>query len=69
VRASRNCCIAFLDADDLWLPDKLSRTVAALEQIPECMLANSDAKKTDTSRCMLDLNKLGQISYKSLIER
>jgi glycosyltransferase involved in cell wall biosynthesis len=42
VRASRGKYLAFLDADDEWRADKLAKTVAALEENPECGLAYSD---------------------------
>jgi glycosyltransferase involved in cell wall biosynthesis len=48
VRASQGEWIAFLDADDVWLPDKLARTVAALEANPDAMLVYSDAEKVDS---------------------
>jgi len=35
--------IAFLDADDAWLPEKLSRTVAILDREPQVALVYSDA--------------------------
>jgi hypothetical protein len=47
VRASHGELIAFLDADDLWLPDKLARTVVALERDPDAILVYSDAEKID----------------------
>jgi glycosyltransferase involved in cell wall biosynthesis len=34
IRASRGALVAFLDQDDVWLPDKLERQVAALRQNP-----------------------------------
>jgi glycosyltransferase involved in cell wall biosynthesis len=33
--------VAFLDADDIWLPDKLARQVARLDDRPEAMLCFS----------------------------
>ncbi|HJV26271.1 MAG TPA: glycosyltransferase [Aromatoleum sp.] len=35
IRAARGAYLAFLDADDRWLPDKLARQVAVLEKQPE----------------------------------
>jgi glycosyltransferase involved in cell wall biosynthesis len=35
--------LAFIDADDVWMPSKLSKTVAALERDPKVVLAYSDA--------------------------
>jgi len=34
VRRARGGCLAFLDADDLWLPDKLERQMAAMASRP-----------------------------------
>ncbi|WP_455210684.1 glycosyltransferase family 2 protein [Kaarinaea lacus] len=34
--------IAFLDSDDEWLPDKLQRQMAALQQYPEYLLCHSE---------------------------
>jgi glycosyltransferase involved in cell wall biosynthesis len=35
IKASRGDLIAFLDADDIWLPNKLAEQVAIFEMIPE----------------------------------
>jgi len=42
IMSSRGEYIAFLDADDLWLPDKLERQVTLLEEHPEIGLVFSD---------------------------
>jgi len=39
--------IAFLDADDLWMPDKIERQCKALEQHPEAGLFYTDLYKYD----------------------
>jgi glycosyltransferase involved in cell wall biosynthesis len=43
IRAAQGSLIAFLDADDIWLPEKLARTVAPLESDPGCALVFSNA--------------------------
>lgn len=42
VRAARAELIAFLDHDDLWLPDKLKRQLAALESNPDAAMVFCD---------------------------
>jgi glycosyltransferase involved in cell wall biosynthesis len=42
IRAARGEFIAFLDADDEWLPDKLARTVPIMESDPGCVLVFSN---------------------------
>ncbi len=39
--------LAFLDADDVWLPDKLARTAPVLDRDPGCVLVYSNARLID----------------------
>ncbi len=39
--------VAYLDADDMWYPDKLVRQIAFLDAHPECALVHSDASVID----------------------
>lgn len=43
IRIARGEYLAFLDADDMWLPDKLARLVEPLSRDPALMLAYSNA--------------------------
>jgi glycosyltransferase involved in cell wall biosynthesis len=47
VRASGSEYIAFLDADDEWMPDKLARCVPVFDQDPGCALVYNDVFKID----------------------
>ena len=42
-------CLAFLDADDAWLPQKLAVTVPLLDRNPHVVLVFSDAIPTDAN--------------------
>lgn len=45
VRAARGSLIAFLDDDDIWLPDKLERQVAVFEAEPDVQLVFSHMER------------------------
>ena len=49
--------VAFLDADDLWLPAKLARQVAALAAEPEAGLCYTPARFVDVARRPLPIRK------------
>jgi glycosyltransferase involved in cell wall biosynthesis len=47
IERSRGEYLALLDADDIWLPGRLSKTIAALESNPSAVLAFSDFIRID----------------------
>lgn len=47
VRAAANALIAFLDSDDLWMPEKLAEEVAFLTTHPEAAAVFSDLERLD----------------------
>jgi glycosyltransferase involved in cell wall biosynthesis len=47
IRSTRGSLIAFLDSDDLWLPEKLARQVAQLRARPRAALSFCDARLED----------------------
>lgn len=49
IQRSRGELIAFLDHDDLWLPEKLELQVKAMQTYPECGLVFTDGKYFDES--------------------
>ena len=48
VAAAHGKYLAFLDADDQWMPEKLARVVPLLDDDPECVLAYHDGMVRDT---------------------
>ena len=51
IGASTGDYIAFLDHDDLWLPDKISRQVAALQENPRAGLCHTGYQRFDAGGC------------------
>ena len=49
IRAARGAFLALLDQDDLWLPEKLERQLASLEEHPEAGLTSCHFTKVDAS--------------------
>ena len=48
IRKAVSKWIAFLDADDVWLSDKLEKQIKIVQQHPECVLSYTQAKLIDT---------------------
>lgn len=46
VKAARGDLVAFLDHDDVWLPDKLARQVAALDEHPDAAMVFCEVEIT-----------------------
>jgi glycosyltransferase involved in cell wall biosynthesis/GT2 family glycosyltransferase len=58
--------IAFLDSDDLWVPDKLARQVAAARERPEPGLIFSDCDLVDASSRPLGRRFSDQFDYRAI---
>jgi glycosyltransferase involved in cell wall biosynthesis len=54
VETSRGEYLAFLDADDTWMPRKLARSVAALDAHPECVLVYHDQLEVDVNGILVN---------------
>ncbi|NQT94640.1 MAG: glycosyltransferase [Lentisphaerae bacterium] len=62
--------IAFLDADDLWTPEKISRQVRVLEDNPQFGLVHSDTAVIDESGAIMkpSANRLRQVRNGNVFE-
>ncbi|WP_447979717.1 glycosyltransferase family 2 protein [Candidatus Nitrospira bockiana] len=54
VELSRGELIAFLDNDDIWLPQKLERQIAFLDQHQECGVVNCDMQYISQTGAVMD---------------
>lgn len=59
VRAASGRYLAFLDADDRWLPTMIERTVSALEANPKCVLAYANLSVIDSQGLALSSSMVG----------
>jgi glycosyltransferase involved in cell wall biosynthesis len=60
IAAAKGKYIAFLDADDQWLPNKIERQMRIMERFPEVALIASDMAETDAA---------GKIIVPSVLDR
>jgi glycosyltransferase involved in cell wall biosynthesis len=58
IEHSRGRYVAFLDADDIWLPHKIQRQLQALEERPECRLCYSEFAVASSDLAPLDVERL-----------
>ena len=76
MRAGHAPYIAFLDDDDIWLPEKLERQIAFLKDHPHCVLLGSNAwimkENQDYRKDNLPLYfkkaPFGQVPYEKLVD-
>lgn len=74
VRASSGEYLAFIDDDDLWMPEKLARCVAVLDQDPNCVLAYTGAVRVDLSGAAMpsqnaDADRVDSPTMAQMLER
>src|SRR5437899_2524577 len=62
LRVTRGEYIAFLDADDIWAPQMLARTVPFLDADPECTLVFTDLALIDSNARTLNTSLVGEFA-------
>lgn len=62
LRIARGEYIAFLDADDIWAPQMLARTVPFLDAEPECALVFTDLALIDSNGRTLNTSLVGEFA-------
>ncbi len=62
-KLSKGKYIAFLDADDIWLPDNIGKKVEYLQSDPDTGLVHSDALLIDENDNSLEETKQGKSGY------
>ncbi len=74
ITSGRAQYVAFLDDDDVWLPEKIERQVAFLEQRPDCVLVGCNGfrwdgtdKKDSTLPVYFQKAPFGKISYETFL--
>ena len=56
IENARGKCIAFLDCDDMWLPEKLKKQMELLEKNPDVMLVYSNSCTVDYMGAVLKIS-------------
>ena len=69
IRAASQVWIAFLDADDLWDPDKLAAQWRAVEACPQVSIVITDFTEFDSTGVLLQSFLTGRANYQAIIGR
>lgn len=77
IKAGKSPYVAFLDDDDIWLPEKLERQLSFLENHPACVLLGSNAFRLSGHTEEYDIHSLpvyfkkapfGLVPYRDLVQ-
>jgi glycosyltransferase involved in cell wall biosynthesis len=71
IEASRGHLVAFLDADDVWLPEKLERQVSLLKRRSDCRVCYTSATHTDPALRPIAVERCaeGRVTTSNLLRR